>query len=97
MIHKTVSPRPAHAQVTFELPASLWADKVFVVGDFNHWSATSTPLTQTRDGVWRATVELPIGQQYQFRYWVNGAWTADGQADGFVSHEGLSNSILSLA
>lgn len=96
MIYKTTSSRPKYAQVTFELPASVWADQVYVVGDFNHWSPTGTPLLQSRDGRWRATVELPVGQQYQFRYLVNGTWTADFQADCSVDHEGILCSVLNL-
>ncbi len=96
MIHKMPSSRPEHTQVTFELPSSLWADRVYVVGNFNHWSQTTTPLTQARDGIWRATVELFEGQQYQFRYLINGTWTADFQADGFVGGEGIPYSLINL-
>ena len=87
MVLKAFSPVTEHTRITFELPSSLWADRVYVVGDFNHWSQTSTPLTQARDGAWRATLDLPIGKQYQFYYLINGRSHADNQADGFANAE----------
>lgn len=96
MIGKTLSPLVGHARIQFELPASLWADRVFVVGDFNQWCPTSTPLTQARDGAWRAVLDLPTGHQYYFRYLVNGEWRAEFQADGFATAEGLPTSFINL-
>lgn len=43
MIYKTPSPKPNHVRVTFELPASLWAHQVFLVGDFNGWGPATLP------------------------------------------------------
>lgn len=98
MIYKISSIQVNYARVTFELPNSLWADRVFVVGDFNAWSPHSTPLQQGRDGTWRATVELPVGRQYEFLYLINGVWTADGEADDFTTViNGLSRSIIRLS
>ena len=42
MIHKTQSPLPGHVRVVFELPSCIWADRIFVVGDFNHWNERAT-------------------------------------------------------
>ena len=64
MVRKMASPEVNHVCVLFELPSSLWADRVFVVGDFNQRSPTRTPLVQASDGAWRATLDLPAGQQY---------------------------------
>jgi 1,4-alpha-glucan branching enzyme len=95
MIDKTLSPLPQHVRVVFELPAHLWADQVFVVGDFNGWDICATPLHQARDGRWRAVVDLPHGSQYQFRYLIDGRWLADAYADGFaIGLDGTENSIV---
>lgn len=97
MIYKRLSSQTDHARIIFELPDSLWADRVFVTGDFNQWSPTQTPLIQERDGAWRATLDLPAGKRYQFHYLINGEWHTDFQADGFVTDgEGLPNSIINL-
>ena len=95
MICKTLSPLPGHARVVFELLAALWADRVSVVGDFNHGSPI--PLQQAHNGAWRAVFDLPTGHQYHFRYLVNGEWRAEFQADGFATGEGLPTILLNLA
>ena len=94
MICKTRSPRLDHERVIFELPATLWADRVFVVGDFNQGSPI--PLQQTDNGAWRAVLDLPTGHQYHFRYLVDGEWRADFQADGYTIADGLPTSLLNL-
>lgn len=95
MIHKTLSPKPGCVRVTFELPSCVWADKIFLVGDFNQWSMTATPFVQGRDGVWRVALDLPAGKSYQFRYLVDGNWQTDYHADGWVANEfGSQNSIV---
>ncbi len=86
MIYKAASPLPKHVRVTFELPASLWAGQVYVVGDFNRWSDHATPLQQARDGAWRATVDLPTGRCYEFRYLIDGQWRMDAQTDQCALH-----------
>lgn len=97
MIQKMLSPKTAHVRVLFELPSSFWADHVFVVGDFNQWSPTTTPLSQVRDGTWRALLDLPIGHEYHFRYFANGAWHTEFQADGFATTiDGLPTSVINL-
>lgn len=48
----------------------VWApdvDAVSVAGDFNGWSATTTPLFSEQNGYWSADVGgIAIGQQYKF-------------------------------
>jgi hypothetical protein len=95
MIHKTQSPKPDHIRIVFELPSCIWADRIFLAGDFNDWSESSTPMRQERDGVWRASVDLPIGSRCQFRYLINGQWKTDYHADGFSTNEyGAENSVV---
>jgi hypothetical protein len=97
MIHQCASSIAGHLRVTFELPASLWADDVCVVGNFNQWQPGHTPLRQARDGRWRAALDLPVGQQYHFRYQVDGAWHTDNQADDFSADPaGLPTSLLDI-
>jgi 1,4-alpha-glucan branching enzyme len=68
------------ARVTFTLPNSIWANAIYLVGDFNDWNRTSHPFPQDRDGHWSITVDLELGRAFQFRYlrdgeeWMNDLW-----------------------
>jgi hypothetical protein len=95
MIHKVPSPCVGYVRIIFELPPFVWADHIVVVGDFNQWCRTATPLQQDRDGVWRATVDLPCGSRSEFRYLVDGAWLTDAHADGYApTAYGSDNSVI---
>ncbi len=77
-------------RLTFTLPEFIWADRVFLVGDFNDWSRTTHPMRQQGDGRWLITIELPAGPAYEFRYLCDGEWLNDSQADAY--HESLIGS-----
>ena len=70
------------------------ATTVYVVGDFNGWDTTKTPLSRTsKDGVWSVTLPLSAGRHI-YAYVVDGSWSADPHAplapdDGF----GHANSV----
>ena len=82
MITKRPSAVPGKTLVTFELPASLWAESVHLVGDFNSWNHTSHSFRQERDGVWRITLEMDRGTELRFRYLVDDKdWQNDSSAD----------------
>lgn len=86
MIYKTSSYKSDHVRVIFELPASLWAEGVCLMADFNDWDPSATPLRQARDGIWRAEVDLPAQRRYEFRYLIDGRWCTDYHADGFAAN-----------
>ena len=97
MIHKETVPGGKKVQVTFELPSSIWAERVNLVGDFNDWDTTKHEMRQARnDGNWRITLVLPTGREYQFRYLVNGRdWHNDWHADKYASNRyGTDNSVV---
>ena len=96
MIHKSVvqTRKGKVARVTFSLPNSVWADNIYLVGDFNGWSNTSHPLTVTRDGLWTITVDLELNREYQFRYRRDGEWMNDNQADGYVQNPYGSDNFI---
>lgn len=79
------------ARVTFTLPDSVWADKIYLVGDFNRWNRNSHPFRRDRIGQWTLTLELDLGRAYQFRYLRDGQdWMNDGQADAYI-HDTYGN------
>jgi hypothetical protein len=79
--------------VKFVFPAPQ-ASKVFVVGDFNDWDATKTPLVlDAKSGLWTVTLPLTAGR-HLYSFVVDGNWSIDPAApiapsDGF----GHSNSV----
>jgi len=50
------------------LPGSIWADNIYLVGDFNDWNQSSHPFQQTDQGTWMFTLDLEVSRSYQFRY-----------------------------
>ena len=54
------------------------ASRVLIAGDFNNWSAMSTPMSPTPDrpGLWQAKLPLMSGR-YRYRFVVDGHWTTD--------------------
>jgi 1,4-alpha-glucan branching enzyme len=87
--------RQGKVRVTFSMPAGIWADTIHLVGDFNGWDATSTPL-RLNDLGWSVALELDPGYSYQYRYLINGSeWYNDWRADRYEPNElGGDNSVV---
>jgi 1,4-alpha-glucan branching enzyme len=95
MIYKTSSPNSDCVRVVFELPASLWADRAFLVGDFNGWDSSANPFRQNHDGVWRAVMDLPARTRHEFGYLIDGEWHTDFHADGWSENAwGMPNGVI---
>jgi 1,4-alpha-glucan branching enzyme len=97
MIYKEPSATAGKVSVTFELPASVWAERVNLVGEFNGWDRSRTPMRQSGPyGAWRVTLALDVDREYQFLYLIDGTtWYTDYAADSFVVNEyGTDNSIV---
>ncbi len=83
---KYLKSRPL-SKVTFRLPAAAVPSEaqVHLVGDFNDWDPAKTPMIQLKSGEFKVTVELPIDQEYAFRYLINGQeWENDWEADKYA-------------
>jgi hypothetical protein len=52
------------------------AESVYLVGDFNGWSPTATPLDLDANGVWEALVFIDPGT-YEYKLFVDGEWMLD--------------------
>jgi 1,4-alpha-glucan branching enzyme len=73
------------AKVTFSLAAEVQGEIVYLVGDFNQWNETATPMERQADGGFAVTISLAKGQEYQFRYLIDRTeWHNDWQADRYV-------------
>lgn len=58
------------------------ADSVHLVGEFNSWNKTATPMKKTKGGAFSVTVDLEPGREYAFRYLIDGVrWMNAENAD----------------
>ncbi|MBM4422912.1 MAG: glycoside hydrolase [Chloroflexi bacterium] len=85
-------------RVTFSMPALEGVTQLHLVGEFNDWSETATPMQKADDGSWSAKLTLEGNREYQYRYLAdNGQWHNDWAADAYVRNEfGADNSVVSL-
>ena len=79
-----------------ELPEGIEVENIHLVGEFNDWDLTSTPMVSNKRGVYKATLELEPDRTYQFRYLVNGEhWCNDWNADAYTPGSfGADNCVL---
>jgi 1,4-alpha-glucan branching enzyme len=99
MIKKAAATTDGMVYVIFELPASVGAEQVHLVGDFNGWDRTSTPMClDCAAACWQVTLALEAGGRYRFRYLVDGRdWLNDWHADDFAENPyGSYDSVISL-
>ena len=99
MITKEPGTKQGWALVTFELPSSTWAERANLVGEFNDWDTTATPMTRSRNGDgWTVAVELEAGRSYRFRYLVDGhQWLNEWHADDWGDNSyGSDDSVVDL-
>ncbi len=85
-------------QVTFVLPDEIAATarKAHLVGDFNQWDKTATPMKKLK-GVFKVTLDLETDRSFAFRYLVNGTdWYNEPAADGVAGNPyGSEDSLVS--
>jgi 1,4-alpha-glucan branching enzyme len=73
------------------------AEQVHLVGEFNDWSRTATPMVRSGR---HFVVSLPLarGRTYRYKFLVDGTrWENDWHADAYVSNEyGGDDSVVDL-
>lgn len=86
-------------KLTFELPADLEADAVYLLADFNDW--TPVPFDHLKSGKWKLVQEVQPERGYEFRYkLVHGDHEhyfndPDADADGMIPNDqGTENGVL---
>ena len=85
-------------RVTFVMPPLEGVNELYLVGDFNDWSETATPLTKDAEGSWSVSLTLDGEREYQFRYLDDTqTWHNDWAADAYARNiHGTENSVLDL-
>lgn len=84
-------------KVTFDVEAE--AKSVFLAGEFNDWSQEATPMKKSKEGTFRATLDLESGKEYQFRYFTSdNTWMNDEAADKLTPNNLTfeENSVITL-
>ncbi len=72
-------------KVTFGLPKEAGAQTAYLVGEFNDWGKSATPMKRKKDGGFSVTLNLETGKEYRFRYWLDGTrWENDWEADSYL-------------
>ena len=84
--------------VTFDLPASISAQEVALLGDFNEWSPDATKLKRAKNGDWKVTIRLQAGNRYKYRYLLDRTvWENDWRAEGYVRNPfGADDSVVEI-
>lgn len=75
-VQKSLAPMAREAFFCIGYPR---AEKVSVVGNFNSWSRTSTPMEPLPDGSWFTEISIPSGQNIQYHFLVDGVKKFDPQ------------------
>ena len=85
-------------RVTFLMPALDTVGQLYLVGEFNEWNETATPMTKADDGSWSVALTLDPNRDYQYRYLADGhTWLNDREADSYTRNNfGSDNSVLNL-
>ncbi len=83
-------------RVTFELPEQVSAETVALCGEFNEWDPNQHPMKRRRDGSFSLTISLKPGNEYRFRYLLDGErWENDWAADKYAINEfGTEDSVV---
>lgn len=73
--------------------------KAHVVGEFNNWSRSATPMKRSNKGGFKVSLDLKPGQEYQFRYLLDdNHWDNDTESDKSADtpYEDARNSVIVL-
>jgi 1,4-alpha-glucan branching enzyme len=74
-------------RVTFRLPKAAAPDakSIYIVGDFNNWNISASPMKMLENGDFITKLDLGTGKEYQFRYLIDESkWENDWNADTYI-------------
>jgi len=74
-------------RVTFELPSTMWAERVKLVGEFNDWDTLATPMTHNRSDATESGHRAAGRQTLPLSLPGDGKeWLDDWHADDYVEN-----------
>lgn len=86
-LEKTYLKSKPVCKVKFIAPDAIvnGAKSVSLAGEFNDWNPEQIKLRKQKAGHYATTLELEVGNEYQYRYVVDGErWENDWEADKYV-------------
>lgn len=98
MLIKNYSKTGRYCRITFKVPADVDAQQATLCGEFNNWDRTTNPMKRLKDGGFSATISVPSGQSYRFRYLLDDQrWENEWEADAYVPNEyGSEDSLVNV-
>ncbi|MEJ2600827.1 MAG: isoamylase early set domain-containing protein [Anaerolineales bacterium] len=98
MINKSYSKNGKTCRVTFQVPAGSGAEEAHLCGNFTEWEKSCLPMKRRKDGSFSSSVTLETGQDFYFRYLLDGSrWVNDEAADQYVPNPfGSDDCVVSV-
>lgn len=83
-------------KLTFVQQYNESTPRTYVVGDFNEWDASETPMIKRSNGTISASITVEPEQRVRFRYYTeDGVWFNDEAADAYEPGEaGEDNCVV---
>lgn len=95
MLKKEAINKGKKIKVTFYTHKVPKEESAYLVGDFNDWDERADQMSKLKDGRFRLVMKLKPGNEYQFRYLIDGEWHNEWEADKYVPNLfGGDNSIV---
>lgn len=92
MIRKRFFKTKNECEVTFELERPGAAEVELICSAYG-WEPVT--MKKAKGGLHRIALRVPVGDQVEFRYRVDGEWTDDPEADGHVPNRfGTTNGVV---
>ena len=84
-------------KVTFAYDAPE-VEELALVGDFNNWDATATPLKKLKNGTFKVVINLETEKSYEYKYLSNGEYFNDPEPEALIFNEyaNTENSLLTV-
>lgn len=83
----------AGKKISFMFKAPGSAHDVKLCGNFTNWEQGAIVMKSARAGEWKTQINLNPGE-YEYKYWVDGVWYNDPNADRQVGNTwGSENSV----
>jgi 1,4-alpha-glucan branching enzyme len=71
---------------------------ISVIGSFNAWNASASPLKKLKNGSFTGTLDLKANTSHEFKYFIDGSYINEEEADGYAwnNFAGSENSVLNV-